>query len=163
MMGANVEVIEERVLFSPDMTPEVNAMLQSAVANADDFDRARELLYEAKAMAPQQLEVYIALYKFLFYRGFCDEAEIIAREALSQAAMQGRFDSDWRVLDSNSSNWSVEDGPQRVYLYSLKALAFIRLRKGRSDEAKAILAKLSQLDPLDQVGGSVIMEMAAAL
>jgi hypothetical protein len=44
----------------------------------------------------------------------------------------------------------------RFYHFSLKALAFIRLRRGDAEESLALLAKLAEIDPNDQVGAEVI-------
>jgi len=155
--------MEERVLFARDIKPEVNACLQSAVAHAKDFERARELLYQARELDPDQLEVYIALYKFLFYRGHLAEAETVALDALDSAARRGGFSPALEQLSVQTTDWSIADGPARTFLYSLKALSFIRLRKGEHEAGKALLALLGELDPLDQVGGSVIRELAEAL
>ncbi len=163
MSTSSVSVMEERVLFGRDINPEVNACLQSAVACADDFERARALLYQARELDPDQLEVYVALYKFLFYRGRLDEAEKVALEALSTAARRGGFPSEPEQLTPDSTDWNIEDGPARTYLYSLKALAFIRLRQGKHEEGRVLLDLLQQLDPQDQVGGSVISQLAEAL
>lgn len=154
---------EERVVFGRDIPPEVNACLQEAVASAHDFDKARELLYRARDIQPDQLEVYVALYKFCFYRGHFDEAEQVAMDALKQSAEAGGFNNDWNQLESTSADWTVSEGSARLYLYSLKALAFISLRKGLYDTARQILLKLQQLDPEDQVGSSVIMDLAEAV
>jgi tetratricopeptide (TPR) repeat protein len=157
------QAFEERVVFGRDISPEVNICLQEAVACADDFERARDLLYRARDMQPDQLEVYIALYKFCFYRGHLDEAEQVALDALQQAAKRGGFTPDWQQLNTTSTDWTQHEGAARVFLYSLKALAFIRLRKGMQDEARQLLAKLQQLDTQDLVGSSVIMDLAQAL
>ncbi len=53
------------------------------------------------------------------------------------------------------------DAPQHFYLFSLKALGFIRLRQQHFDESHAILEKLREIDPQDSVGGSVIAAYAA--
>lgn len=163
MSHSAVSIMEERVLFAQNIKPEVNACLQSAVACADDFERARGLLYQARVLDPDQLEVYVALYKFLFYRGQLDEAEHVAEEALQRAAQRGGFNSDWRQLTIASTDWAQVDGPARIYLYSIKALAFIRLRMGLHAQGRALLDKLQQLDPQDRVGGSVISQLAAAI
>lgn len=160
---SSMQVLEERVHFGKNIAPEVNACLQEAVACAADFDRARALLYKARDLQPDQLEVYVALYKFCFYRGFLDEAEQVALDALVQSASNGGFEADWTQLTETSTDWTQQEGPARLYLYSLKALSFIRLRQGKHDEARASLAKLKQLDVNDLVGGSVIMELAEAL
>lgn len=156
-------VLDERVLFACDIRPQVNRLLQNAVACADDFERARGYLYEARAIDPGQLEVYVALYKFCFYRGRFDEAEQIALDALAQAAADGGFIDDWQQLKPHTLNWKSTDAPVRLYLYSLKALAFIRLRKGDNPGARTAVDTLARLDPEDQVGGSVIMTLAEAL
>ncbi len=155
-------VFEERVVFGRDIPVEVNACLQEAVACANDFERARELFYRARDMQPDQLEVYIALYKFCFYRGHLAEAQQVAMDALQQSATRGGFAANWQQLDATSADWSQQEGPARVYLYSLKALAFISLRMGEYARANEVLAKLQQLDTLDLVGGSVIMTLAQA-
>jgi hypothetical protein len=48
-------------------------------------------------------------------------------------------------------------------LYTLKALAFIRLRLGLTLDAQLILSTLQQLDPKDLSGASVIMDLAAGV
>jgi hypothetical protein len=110
-----------------------------------------------------QLEVYVALYKFCFYRGHLDEAENIALDALKESARCSGFDPDWNKLQAESADWTEEEGPARLYLYSLKALAFISLRQDKRELANRILKKLQQLDTEDRVGGSVIMSLADAL
>lgn len=158
-----VSVMDERVLFAREMDPEVNACMQAAVAHADDFDRAYEFLRQANALDPNELQVYIAMYKFLFYRGRLEAAEEVVRNALRHAAEQGGFSVAWELLTPASADWLDADGPERIYLYSMKALAFIQLRKGETRDGRAVLDKLAQLDPLDQVGSSVIMQLAESL
>ena len=156
------DVLDERIFFARDINPEVNVWLQNAVACADDFERARSYLYKAREIDPDQLEVYVALYKFCFYRGRLEEAEQIALDALTRAADKGGFARDWRLLDKTSTNWNSLDSPARLYLYSLKALGFIRLRKGNYSGASKVLETLMSLDPEDQVGGSVVLTLLEA-
>lgn len=162
MSLSTVSPIEERIHFASDIKPEVNACLQQAVACANDFERARALLHQAKEMDPDQLEVYTALYKFYFYRGYLDEAELVTLESLARAAQLGGFSGDFTQLTPGCTDWQVQGGAARAFLYSLKALSFIRLRKDDHAGAMAVLDKLQELDPEDQVGGSVILELAEA-
>jgi tetratricopeptide (TPR) repeat protein len=160
---STISALEDRVVFAREIKPEVNVCLQQAVACAEDFDKARSYLYQARDLDPDQLEVYIALYKFCFYRGHLAEAEQVALDALETAARRGEFDKRWLNLTSESANWASEDGPARTYLYSLKALGFIRLRLGNMRGAREVLSSLVKLDPDDRVGGSVIMSLAEAV
>lgn len=154
---------KERILFGRNIPAPVNALLQQAVNAYGDTERAEDLLWQAQRMDPAQLEVYIALYKFYFYQYRLDEAESVAREALRRAAEAGGFAADWNALGLDSTDWTRSEGPERIYLYSLKALGFIRLRQLDFEGGEAILARLAALDPDDQVGGSVLLELAEGL
>lgn len=140
----------------------VDRRLEDAAASYADGALAETLLLEAHAFDPSCLPVYFALYKFYFYKSRLADAERIALAALDAAASQARIPADWRQLTAQSADWTDTRGPQHFYLFSLKALAFIRLRRGRVDAARVLLAKLADLDPRDTVGGSVIGSLAAA-
>lgn len=112
------------------------------------------------AAAPEQRAVYFALYKFYFYKYRLDDAERVALMALEISARQGGFSAVWETLTPLSTQWGKTDTPQHFFLFSLKALAFIRLRLGNIQGCHAILNKLRELDPIDQVGSSVILDLA---
>jgi tetratricopeptide (TPR) repeat protein len=150
---------QDGVLFASDMPPEVDAILQEAVVLYDDTERAESMLWQAHEMAPERLEIYIALYKFYFYKNLLDRAEEVAHEALAKAARQCGCSADWTLLTPESAQWTPAGESERFYLYTLKALAFIALRRSEDDRAAAILKKLIELDPEDQVGGSVIRDL----
>ena len=156
-------LVEERVRFGRDIPADVNALLQRAAASTGDFGVAERALLDALALAPQQLEVFIALYKLYFYRGFTERAEQVVLQTLGSAAASGGFDADWRVLEAGAADWQSVDGPERVYLYSLKALCFIRLRQDDRAAAAEVFAALRRLDPLDQVGATVLADLAEGL
>jgi len=50
----------------------------------------------------------------------------------------------------------LEPGPARFWLFTLKALAFIRLRLKDVESAKLYLSKVQELDPQGGTGASVI-------
>ncbi len=163
MTAAAQPLVQEHVSFGRNIPAEVNALLQQAAASTDDFDTAERALLDARTLAPEQLEVFVALYKLYFYRGFTAAAEAVVLEALRTAADSGGFNADWSNLSPSSTDWQAGEGPARVYLYSLKALCFIRLRQEDSLSAADVLAALRRLDPHDQVGASVLGELAGAL
>ena len=158
-----VELLNQRVLFSPDIDPEIDNLLQQAVACAGDIDRSAGILRRVLAVNPNQLEAYAALYKLYCYSGRIGEAEEVALATLSRSAELAGIAADWNALLPTTLDWSQLHGPARAYLYALKALSFIRLRAGKVKSALATLHKLVELDPTDQVGGSVICDMAEAI
>lgn len=155
-------LVQERVIFGKDIPTSINALLQEAAGNTDNFARAEKLLLQAKQQAPEQLPVYTALYKLYFYNGQTDKAEDIVFQSLTKAAKQGGFYYDWTQVQAQP-DWTAPDSPGRAYLYSLKALAFIRLRQDNLKGANGILESLCRLDPTDVIGADVVRALAASL
>lgn len=154
---------QDQVLFASDMPKDVNEVLQEAVVLYEDTERAETTLWQAYDMAPDRLEVYVALYKFYFYKNRIEDAEDVALMSIKKAAELGGFDYDWRRLNALSCTWTPAPYAQRFYLYTLKAMAFINLRLERNAEAEQILDKLAELDPEDQVGSLVIRDLLNGL
>ncbi len=158
-----VRWLEERVLFSPDVPAAVNQLLQAGVlANHADKPRAEQLFKQAQQLDANCLQTYFALYKFYFYQGRLREAEGEVLAGLRAAASLGGFAEDCAVLAEQGHDMYFSE-PGLFYLYTLKALAFIKLRLEQDAEAERILGILRRLDPEDRSGGSVIMQLAQAL
>lgn len=153
---------QERVIFGKGIPDPVNALLQEAAGNTNNFARAEQLLLQAQRQAPDQLPVYTALYKLYFYNGHTDQAEDIVFQTLTKAALQGGFSYDWTKLQPQAE-WANPDSPGRAYLYSLKALAFIRLRQDNPKSAQGILDTLRRLDPDDVIGADVVRALANSM
>ncbi|MFI4940098.1 MAG: hypothetical protein ACHP7O_07135, partial [Burkholderiales bacterium] len=117
------------------------------------------ILWSAQAIDPDCLPVYFSLYKFYFYKGQLEMAEQVVRKALTVAARHACFDPDWRNAHAASADWSNSSSPQHFYLFTLKALAFICLRRGRPEESRDILDKLTEIDPQDSIGATVIRDL----
>ena len=160
-----VAFVEERVMFNPNMPAEVNHLLQAAVAASSvDQNRAEKLFLQAQALDRHCLQTYFALYKFYFFQKRLVDAERIVMAGLEEAARQGGFPSDYRRLVQNRQKWDLYANEIALfYLYTLKALAFIKLRLGFTLDAKLVLSHLQQLDPEDLSGASVIMDLAAGI
>ena len=129
----------------------------------EDWQTAEQLLLKAQIMLPEQLEVKIALYKLYAYSNRFEESLRLINEVLNTVAGQEGFDRDWRTLTVTTACWYPAVGRLRYFLYSLKASGFVYLRSGDIDQAYAVLRKLLELDPQDQVGGSVVLELAQGL
>jgi len=149
----------DEVHFGFDIAPGVNAHLQRAATLVTYREDSLQALNDAYRAAPDQLEVLVALFKFHFYQGDTERAESLVFEALDKASRQGGFDADWRRLTPDCADWSDPRGAGRFYLYSLKALAFIRLRQDAAEQAAVILDTMAFLDPGDLVGTNVIRDL----
>jgi tetratricopeptide (TPR) repeat protein len=151
----------ETLIDFGDVPRAVDALLQRGVAAyRRDRSQADRLFREALAAAPDALPVYFCLYKIHTYQGSLDEALAAARAGLAEAARQAGWSADWR-------GWHPQPGlleePGRFALYTLKALAFIHLRRNERADASAILEALARLDPDGRVGWPVIAALADGL
>ena len=157
--------IEERVTFSPNIPTEVNNLLQAAVAASSvDHAEAETLFLQAQTLDSHCLQTYFALYKFYFFQKRLADAERIVLAGLEEAAKQGGFPNDYRQLVANQKKWNLYANDSTLfYLYTLKALAFIKLRLGFTLDAQLVLSHIQQLDPEDLSGASVIMDLAAGV
>ncbi|MGZ4958656.1 MAG: hypothetical protein ACXV7J_05345 [Methylomonas sp.] len=162
---AQSALFEERVLFSPNLPEAVNKLLQSAVAASHaDKPLAEKLFRQAQETDSACLQTYFALYKFYFYEGRLLEAEREVIAALEEAARQGGFPGDYRKLARLRDKCNLYASDIGLfYLYSLKALAFIKLRLHQETEARLILSSIHELDPEDRCGASVIASLADGL
>ena len=141
-----------------DLPEEIDAMLQQGVAAyRHDPQAADELFRRALAAAPTLLPIYFCLYKIHAYQGNLTEAQGFAECALREAAEQAGWDPDWR-------KWQPQppplDGAGRFALYTLKALAFIELKKNELGQARRLLNALKRLDPTGAVGWPVVAALA---
>ena len=132
------------------------ALLEQARAAWHDPATATARLGEALALAPDCLALHYARYKFHSCHGQYALADAAACAALAEAARQAGFDADWRALGPASADWSDVHGAAHFYLFSLKALAYLRLRRGALQDCQALLRTLQEIDPADQVGAEVI-------
>jgi hypothetical protein len=159
----DASAMDMRSLYAGAVLPEIGQLLEEAMQSYHDSDQAERLLRKAHQLAPSALPVYFSLYKFLFYKGKLAEAEHVVRSALDEAARQGNLPAFLEQLTPESADWLAHESPQHFYLFSLKALAFIRLRQGDQEECEKILAKLRLLDSSDTIGASVIGALASGI
>jgi hypothetical protein len=149
------------VMLSEDLPERIAGYLNAAASVKNDWREAESLLLRAQVTDPECLYVYYTLYKLYFGHNRLSDADRAIFLALDKASKQAMIPSDWHQLSADSCDWSNVNSPQHFYLFSLKALAFVRLRQHCLDEANKILHKLRELDPLDLVGASVIESYAA--
>lgn len=137
-----------------EVPPAVNEILQKGVALwRGDRVAADAAFRAALALDPRALATYFCLYKIHTYSGDLDAALAAAEAGAREAARQANLAPDWRAWEREAISLA---GPGRFALYTLKAIAFIRLRRDEPDEARAALDALARLDPDDAVGGSVV-------
>ncbi len=155
-----VRVVQDDLINFGEVPPEVNEILQKGVAlYRHDRDGADIAFRQALALAPDCLPSYLCLYKIHTYQGNLDAALSIAQEGLGEAARQACLNPDWQMWKAEQFSEDV-NSPGHFALYTLKALAFIHLRRDEAEMSRRLLAKLDDLGAMEKVGGTVIAALA---
>lgn len=146
-----------------DPAGQAASLLEAALASSTHPTEVEKLLRHHLLVDPDYLPAYYAMYKLLFRQSRLAEAEEIARNALASGAKLGGFSPHWQHLAAGTADWAAIQTPAHFYLFTLKALSFILLRRKQLEECWEILEKISELDPHDLIGASVIRAYADGL
>lgn len=145
--------LESRELFGGEVSAPVARLLEQV--REAPREQAAALLWTAQVSDPGCLPVYYLLYKLHASLGEFDRAEKAALRGLSAAAGPTGLPEDWSRVTCDMADFDAP-GPARFWLFTLKALAFIRVRQRRPDSAQVLVAKVRELDPRDGMGAGVV-------
>lgn len=151
----------ERACLGGMLRPEVKRELDAASAAYHQDEVAEAHLQRAFALAPEHPVVHIGLYRFYFYKNRLHEALGVAQRCLVKAARDNSLPEDWRAVTSGHTDFTDYDVLPRFYLFTLKACAYLHMRLGDLAAGEAMVAKLTELDAADRLGGSVLRGVLA--
>jgi len=146
-----------RRYYGGDLPPQAERALHQAGLDWSDETAAEGHIAEALALAPGHLAVRLGAYKFYFYRHRLAEALPQAEACLAHAARQLNLAADWRMVTAGQARFSEVDEKARFYLFSLMACGYLMVRLGRTEEGKAVLGKVAELDPKDRLGAASLL------
>ncbi len=141
--------------FDETTAPEISALLEQAAGEYAEGE-PEPLLLRAFFLAPDNLGVLVALYRFYYYQHRLQDALVVADHALRASGRRLGFPEDWRELDLKHLENSQAMSLARFYLLALKGRAYLLLRQDRLEEGERILDKLMALDSEDRLGCSVL-------
>ena len=146
--------------FENKDTPEVENMIAIASENYASGEAELPLL-RAYFLAPNSLNVLVALNRFYSYQHRRDDALAATLKALTVIRPLIDFPEDWRELQPHH----LSDTPAnlltqvRLYLFTLKAIGFLNMRLELLDVSKSIFEKLVYLDGKDRIGAKGLLEL----
>ena len=130
----------------------IKELIAAAAENYANGDAELPLL-KAYFLAPESLNVLVALNRFYYYQHRLEEALSATTKALVVIRPTISFPEDWHELQPNH----VNDVPAnlltevRMYLFTLKAVGFLNMRLENLDLSQAIFEKLVSLDSKDRI------------
>ena len=146
--------------FDEPLALDVMQLIEAA-ADAYGTEQAEGLLLRANLLAPRNLIVLVALYRYYFYQHRLQDALLVAESALAVAGRRLEFPETWVYLREANVGAGVmrSMGLVRFYLMVLKAAGYLHLRLGHLDTGRSMLEKLVQLDSHDRIGGKALLEL----
>ncbi len=156
-----LELGEEGLYFDEPCAPQVESLVEEAARHYGPD--AEPFLLRAYFLAPEQLVVLVALYRYYFYQHRMEDALLVAERALEVTARSLHLVGGWSILGRIALGEAVmrSMGLLRFHLLVLKGSAVILLRLGRQDEATRRLNKIVEVDERDVLGAAPLLAVIA--
>lgn len=149
----------ESLYFDEPADAEVDQLLRAA---AEQYGLASErLLLNAYSMAPRNLSVLVALYRYYYYQHRFMDALFIADRVMDTLAPRIDFPPSWREIDRVSVQRGIlrSFSLVRFYFFSLKAAGYLHLRLGRFEIGRAMLECVAANDSADRIGARLLLDV----
>ena len=146
--------------FESQDAPEVQKMISAAAENYANGEAELPLL-RAYYLAPNSLNVLVALNRFYYYQHRLEDALTATTKALAVIRPLVDFPEDWHELKLHH----ISETPThlltqvRLYLFTLKVIGFLNMRLEVLDVSKSIFEKLVGLDSKDRIGAQGLLEL----
>lgn len=142
-----------------DIPPTALKALEAARNAYTQREDAEQAILDALKLAPDNLSMRMAAYKFYFYANELQKALPHAEACLGMAAEVLQLPRDWQKVEPTSADFDSYERPQRVYLQSLFALGLCKVRLNDRDDGLALLLKAQSLDPSDKLDVAALLEV----
>jgi hypothetical protein len=118
-------------------------------------------LLQAYFLAPESLNVLVALNRFYYYQHRLEDALLATQKALSVIGCEIGFPDDWQDLkQADIKNVSATLLTQvRMYLFTLKTIGFLHMRLHDLNLSQRIFEKLVSVDAEDRIGAKSLLEL----
>lgn len=145
--------------FDIAMPEEVNELLHQGAEHYGEGN-AEGFLLRAQQLAPDNLTVLVALYRFYYYQHRYEEAMDIAFRVMAVVGPMICFPTRWDELRPKHLEAGVMRSftMVRFYLLALKGAAYLNFRMSKIKEGVSMLNKVIEMDSNDRLGAKVLMQ-----
>lgn len=152
----------DMAVLGAGLPPVAESLITRAGQVRADAGQALSLLEIARSLAPDHPACLIALYRFHFYGNRLFDARRVALDAIRVAGSLLRLPEDWQAVPASAFVGELSPLP-RFFLFSLKGYAYLSLRLGEIEEGRRVLRRLAELDPQNQTGHTLLMDVLARM
>jgi tetratricopeptide (TPR) repeat protein len=146
--------------FEQTESSAVTQLLKQAAGDYAEGDAELPLL-RAYFLAPESLNVLVALNRFYYHQHRLEEALAATEKALQIVRAQLNFPLQWQDV---TPNLLAQLAPEsltklRLYLFILKSSGFLNMRLLRLELSQRVFEKLVELDSMDRIGAAGLLEL----
>lgn len=151
----------EDLYFNATIDPEVTSLLEEA-ANLYPEAEAETLLLRAYFLAPEDLNVLVALYRYFYYQHRLRDALVVAHKAIAVSGKRLHLPEDWRHLTRLHLGQGVLVSMTltRFYLMAHKGAGYLEMRLGELADAVGRLQTLVNIDSNDRLSVKTLLDLA---
>lgn len=153
---------EGQSMYFDDPIPEEADHLINKAAELYGDEAAEHSLLKAYFIAPSNLTVLVALYRYYYYQHKYAEAIVVAHRAMEVSGKKLNLPTNWSDLNLNHLGEAavVSMGLLRFYLMALKGAGYLNLRSGNFEKGADMLSKVVELDPSDRLRAAFLLDIA---
>lgn len=128
---------------------------------AEDYSNgdAEFPLLRAYFLAPESLNVLVALNRFYYYQHRLEDALLATYKALAVIRASIDFPENWQDLQQQHIDNTANLTQVRLYLFTLKAVGFLNMRLHRLELSQQIFEKLVSLDSKNRIGAQALLDL----
>lgn len=153
---------EGQAMYFDDPIPgEAEHLIQEA-ANLYGDKEAENCLLKAYFIAPNNLTVLVAMYRYYYYQHMYDEAVEVAMRAMNVSGDKLCLPGKWQdlTLPHLGEAAVISMGLLRFYLMALKGAGYLNLRMNNLEAGIDMLQKVVELDPNDRLRAAFLLDIA---
>ena len=153
---------EGQAMYFDDSTPEEAEQLIEEAATLYGNKEAENCLLKAYFIAPNNLSVLVAMYRYYYYQHKYDEAIEVAMRAMEVSGNKLCLPEKWQDLKLAHLGEAaiISMGLLRFYLMALKGAGYLNLRLGNMQAGTDMLRKVVEVDPNDRLRAAFLLDIA---
>lgn len=150
----------QNLYFDENICPEADELIKKAAA-AYGREKSESYLHQAFFLAPENLSVHVALYRYYFYQHQHEKAIHVANITLKLVGQQLGLPEKWEHLTKAHLGISATKsmGLLRYYFLGMKASGYLHIRIGETSKGISMLSKVAELDSADRLGVKALLEV----
>lgn len=141
-----------------DAPEDVKRLLLSAATTWDDTAQSEQYILAALEKAEVNLDVLVTAYRYFFYKSDNEMALQIAQRVMERVRILENLPEQWSELKPILLD-RKEDSNIRLYLNAYAASGLVWARLGEVDKAKAITARVKEIDAKEFGGAGVVFDV----